>query len=271
MFPTAKCRSNIVDSEYVLVRQLVPTGASPATPRVITESEEKVKTGPPQALQGEPGFAKLKSLSGSLAVMGSPQRAKGGSSLPPQLNNTMTVHNKIRYFVGTTSSPVSCSVQDMLGALGGTCTVANSLFKPWSSSFKIESLTCYPSTASTAPNENFCALWWNAGPSFQQRDVEESKDVPQGVTATGAVVFRPPKSTLAGDWLACTAAGTTNLFTMFVSAGSIIDLHVSHTLSNQFIPATMSIGVGVLGTIYYLALDGPLSNTIVPAHLPTTH
>jgi hypothetical protein len=250
-FPQATTKSDI-QSDYVVTDQ---KGDTSTLCKVLPESKSQMFLGS-SSLQGK--------------ATGVPASERCGS-LPPQLNNTVALTHRYRYFVATTAAPVSVSVQDMLGALGGICSVGNSLLKPWSSSFKIHSVTAYPSTAAAAPNENFCALWWNAGPSFQQKDVEESKDIPQGVTMTAPVRFIPPPKTLAGDWLACTATGTTNIFSMFVSAGSIIDLHVSYTLSNQFIPATMSIATGVLGTIYYLALDGPTSNTVVPAHLPTTH
>jgi hypothetical protein len=266
----------VIDSEEFVVVRRGATAPAPSTPSKFDESEVKVIAEPLSALREESVVSKKHKYLGSsmLAAQATGLPKVNGRSpgcLPPQLNNSVALTHVFRYFVATTAAPVSVSVQDMLGALGGICSVGNSLLKPWSSSFRIHSVTAYPSTAAAAPNENFCALWWNAGPSFQQKDVEESKDVPQGVTMTAPVRFTPPGKTLAGDWLACTATGSTNLFSMFVSAGSIIDLHVSFTLSNQFIPATMTIGTGTLGTIYYLALDGPSSNTIVPAHLPTTH
>jgi hypothetical protein len=197
-------------------------------------------------------------------------KLKGVSSLPPTLDNTIKCMHVFRYFVATASVPVSVSVNDMLGALGGVCTVTNSAFKPWASSFRLKAVVAFPSGSSSS-TDNFAQLSWNSGLLPQQRDQLKTQDIPQGISVTKPVVFKPPKLTLAGDWVACTASVTANLFTIFADAGSIIDLHVDFTLSNTFIPGTISIGTGVLNSVYYLPLDGPGSNTIVQAHLPTTH
>jgi hypothetical protein len=193
-----------------------------------------------------------------------------GLILPPVLDNTVKGSHCYRYFVASAASPVSVSVEDVLGALGGICTVANSLLKPIMSSFKIRKVVAYPSS-STSSTDNFCQFSWNSGLLPQQVDSLMTQDIPEGVSSSKPVVFVPPAKTLASDWVACTATVTANLFTIFADAGSIIDLHVDYTISNAFIPATISIATGTLGTMYYLPLDGHASNTIVQAHLPTTH
>jgi hypothetical protein len=75
---------------------------------------------------------------------------------------------------------------------------------------------------------------------------------------------------LCGDWVAATATGTLNLFSLSCSTDSIIDVEVEYTLSNQIQAASITIATGVLGSIYYLPLDGAASHVYNPLHLPTT-
>lgn len=187
-----------------------------------------------------------------------------GLSLPPRLEATVNVQDSHFRFEAASSSTVSASFNDIFGALGGIVVVANSNFKPWASSYRIKSITAWPPSGSSA------SLSWNIGTSGQQRDQETCQDVPTGVTSTKPIVFRPPKHTLAGDWVLGTASNT-NHFTMIVTAGTIIDLHVQFTLSNQVQAGSLSISTGTLGLVYYLPLDGAGSNIIQQIHLPTTH
>jgi len=200
---------------------------------------------------------------GSMAGAGT----KHESSLPPQINNTLIVHSRIRYVAGS-SSTVSVSAQDLVGAFGGVCTVANSVFKPWASSMRIKKIIAWPSGGSAA-GETDASMWWNSGISGANRDEEKSSDIPQGITNTRAVVFKPPAKSLACDWFAG-SVGTTNIFSLQCSTGTILDIHCDYTLANQFTSGTSAIATGTLGGIYYLPLDGPSSHTYFPVHLPTT-
>jgi hypothetical protein len=54
--------------------------------------------------------------------------------------------------------------------------------------------------------------------------------------------------------------------------GAVIDLAVEFTLGNQFgVSAIAGIATVAVGTIYYLALDGPSNNHLAPIGVPTTH
>jgi len=54
------------------------------------------------------------------------------------------------------------------------------------------------------------------------------------------------------------------------AAGSIVDFEVESRLSNQFGLTPITVSVGVLNKVYYLALDGPSSNIFRPVGLPST-
>jgi len=210
---------------------------------------------------------------GLTGTRGQKKTKKGGPlSLPPMINNTITIHHtKLRYFMASGGgSTVSVSIADMLGALGGICTVTNSVFKPWAGSFRIKRIRMWNGINSSGADESQCVLSWNSGTAGMQRDELKSEDVPQGATTTGMCEFKPPAKSLAGDWV-CSTATASNLFSFSGSQGTIIDLEVAFTLSLAFVAATITITTGTLGGIYYLALDGAASNLVVPCHLPTTH
>jgi len=193
----------------------------------------------------------------------------GKMSLPPMIDNTINVTSTvIRYFISSSSAPVSCSTQDIFGALGGIAFTTTSV-RPWAGSYRIRKVCAWPALSTTA-GEPQVQLSWNGGLASQNRDEIKSVDIPRGNTTTGMVTFVPPKRALAGDWVSSTATTTTNLFTIEGAPGSVLDFHVSFTLSNAFLAAAITVGTATAGNPYYLALDGASSNTIIPAHLPTT-
>jgi len=270
-------RSNIVDSKYVLV----PKRHDPSPMDISADVESKEPKG---ALRPKPLHTVRNSVFGLAAPPSSrklvtnrkspsktKKRGKRGmgvsSSLPPQINNTLQVNAVIRYTTFDSLNPVSASIADIYGALGGVA-LTSTLFRPWASSFRIKKICAWPAQSASATD--YVSIFWNSLTGFT-KDEEKTKDLPEGITASGAVTLVPPKNSLAGDWMNGSITGTTNVFTIQASNGSILDLHISFTLSNQFQPANIVLTAGTGGTIYYLALDGAASNTIVPTHLPTAH
>jgi hypothetical protein len=259
MFTSKPKSAPVIDSEEFEVVRRAPRLTS--SPSDHFESKEKVAPHPVVSLKKSIGTARAVS-----ALSGSRSRSMGSASLPPQIDNTLVVRSRIRYVAGA-DSLVSVSAQDLAGALGGVCTVTNSVFKPWASSFRIRKIVAWPSQSTTLLNA--AAISWNSGIAGANRDSERSADIPEGITITEKVDFKPPPKSLASDWFAA-SVGTTNIFTMTCNEGSILDLHVDFTLSNQFSAGTSTIATGVLGSIYYLPLDGASSHQYFPVHLPTT-
>jgi len=109
-------------------------------------------------------------------------------------------------------------------------------------------------------------LFWEAGTTGQVPDALDDRSVPEGTTVTGSITFVPPPSSLASQWLSSAA----NVFAVSAPVGSVLDLDVQYTNSNVFGLAAATVVSGTLGSIYYLALDGPSSNSYVPRGLPTT-
>jgi hypothetical protein len=206
-----------------------------------------------------------RSLKGMLKS--SPSRL--GASLPPVMNASQVVKGRFR-FTSLSSTLVSVSIADVLGACGGTCSVTNSTFKPWASSFRIKEVRMYPGV-NPGVGVSYNSVAWNSGISGVAQDQERIDDLPSGITVTHALSFKPPEKSLASDWISCLATGTTNLFAMQSQNGTLVDFHVDFTLSNQFQAASITISTGTLGAIYYLPLDGAASAEYPNTHLPSTH
>lgn len=190
-------------------------------------------------------------------------------SLPPVMNMSQVVRGRFR-FTSLSNTLVSVSIADILGACGGTCSVTNSTFRPWASSFRIKEIRMYPGV-NPGVGVSYNSVAWNSGISGVAQDQERVDDLPSGITVSHALSFKPPAKSLASDWISCLATTTTNLFAMQSQNGTIVDFHVDYTLSNQFQAGSITISTGVLGSIYYLPLDGAASAEYPNTHLPSTH
>jgi hypothetical protein len=202
----------------------------------------------------------------------SPLRLRGpksGMSLPPEFQAVMTQHHKF-YFLVEVAGVTSVSINDryIRGACGGICTVANSKVQPWAGSIRINSITCWLPVVSGSTASADC-YWVSTGTEFIKDD-EKFRLIPEGVTVTGPMRFTPPPRSLAGDWIS-DAGAATNLLGLVAPNGTVVCLDVSFTLANNIVAVNQTVASGTLGAVYYLALDGPTSNTLVPQGVPTTH
>jgi len=187
------------------------------------------------------------------------------SGLPKQLNTTPQLSHCFRF---RSTAPVSAVITTKMVACacGGIATVANNTFTAWASSYKIKKLVVWAPSSTTSVSLTDVA--WYTGTSGQSKDQTATNSVPLGITNSSVSTFLPPPKSLCGDWIL--SSQTANLFEVILDKGCVIDLHVDYTLSNVISPVAQAVAVAVLGTVYYLALDGPISNLLVPVSLPTT-
>jgi len=154
------------------------------------------------------------------------------------------------------------AILSSLGVVGTSSTTVTQ----WATSFKILSVTVWPSGSSSSFTN--ARLDWLSGTSGQVPDESKDRSIPEGITMTGALVFKPPRQSLASFWLDNLADPL--LFSISCAVGSIVDLRVSFRLSNVLVANVRAVTSAVPGTVYYLALDGPASNVYTPVGLPTT-
>jgi len=148
--------------------------------------------------------------------------------------------------------------------MGSICTVANSKVQPWTSSIRLVKVTVWPAPSASAASAT--ELYWSNGTSAQIPDEARITTIPEGISVTRALTFKPPAMSLAADWLVVPAT----IFTISSPVGSVVDVTIQSRLSNIFEVANITIVTGTLGTVYYLALDGPATNKYLPQGLPTT-
>jgi len=229
---------------------------------VVLKAPRLVRTESKFELKSEPE-AKLDAPSVRMKKMGLGDGGVG-ASLPPSIQITPKLRHTFRFYQ-TVGGHTAVTSNSVLAALGGVCYVANSLVKPMASSFKINKVTIYP-----APNlsgTSACNIAWALATGTQIRDEEKDRTLPDGLTVSAPVSSKPPRGSLAAMW----QAGSTNsLFFTDALIGSVLDLDISFTLSNQFLTAGQSVVTGTLGVIYYLYLDGSTSHNWIPVGVPST-
>jgi hypothetical protein len=187
-------------------------------------------------------------------------------NLPPAINLTHTVSTILRYQVST-GNYYTISVANIASALGTTGTSSTTV-QPWCSSFRIKRVRIYPSSSGSV--DEYAGLSWTQGLTGFVKDTQMNKEIPIGMTVPSSVSFTPPAKSLASDWISSTNSG--NIFRLHVGTGDIIDLSIVYTLQSGVLTpfASQTVSASGIGDIFYLALDGPSSNNIVPVQLSTT-
>jgi hypothetical protein len=258
--------------DFVLVRRVDASGrfgSLPASAAVQAKSERDETS----RLVGIPptpvSLRESKEASVARGMKGSFTRGKGmqaALTLPPRIQLSPSLSHVYR-FRSTNANAANITVANILGALGGICTVVNSKITTWSGSFKILKVTVWPSASASAPT--VATLDWQSGQSGQVPDQSLDEAIPEGISVTKGLSFTPPAKSLCGDWINSSDASAI-LLSLATSVGSIVDFHVVYRLTNVFGGVQETVVSAVLGVVYYLALDGPSSNTYQPIGLLTT-
>jgi len=173
-------------------------------------------------------------------------------------------------FLATAGGGYTVSAANVLGAIGGIIDVVNGALICWAGSFKIIEITLYESAQSVASVSSGIVFIGSGNLGYNKDDYWTNTTIPYDRPTV--VRRRPPPKSLVGEWISTGVASLTNsLFTIDCSIGSTVDLVVDFTLLNLASAASVTVATGTLGGTYYLALDGPGSNKLVPVGLPTTH
>jgi len=189
--------------------------------------------------------------------------------LPPPISTTPTLGHVYRYTCATTGS-YAITVVDLIGAGGMICHVVNSSAICVMEAVKVHRVTIW-SALSTSSSFTPGVVWGLMGQDFAP-DNEKSVVVPQGSTNVKPVSSTPPKGGLVlGNWLNNNGSAQVVFTLVNVSAGSVVDVHLSFEQLNNNSAVAVSVTATALGTNFYPALDGPASNKLIPTGLPTSH
>jgi hypothetical protein len=258
-------KSQAPQGHFVFVEHpLPPVAGLGSVPLLRTDSPVDEKALPSVATL----FGHKRDFGAVPIAKGHGSKLRKGMSLPPMLEVVPSLTKTYRFRASSALSGVGIGVGGILGALGGITTVVNSKVTAWASSFKINHFHIW--LPAVAGLDNVFIDWAPAGSAGFVKDEAKIFTVPDGITVTNVLEFRPPAKTLASYWNNATVSLGTLLAGITAPAGTIVDLNVSYTLSNVTAPIQQTVTAAVLGSVYYLALDGAGSNKLVPLGVPTT-
>jgi len=193
-------------------------------------------------------------------------RSGNSSNRPPQLSANIRLRHKFRFTASTAFNGPINSDEILLAA--GTMASTIALVNSFIASFKIRSVEVWSPPAAQGSFAT-CSLDWQGGLNSPNVEVSDTT-----VSVTSPAHFRtaPPARSLAGFWQQ--HATLTNMFTLNVPAGSIIDLDLDLIILDEDAnesQATRVVATAVIGTVYYLSLDSAGGgHTINPVSLTTT-
>lgn len=185
------------------------------------------------------------------------------ATVPQISSNVMKSH--VFRFVATSAFSGNITQTQIGGASGTIATVTNSTVAYINETFKVRRLRIWTPPASQGAAAT-CSINWIGG-SFAPN--KEISDTSVSVAVPAHVDSRPPPNSSGAFWQ--NMAGSTAIFTLVCPAGSIIDLHIDYIEGDDEGVNSAAVAAAVLGHTYYLALDGPASNLLVPVSLTTTH
>jgi hypothetical protein len=192
---------------------------------------------------------------------GTPRRR---SAIVPQISSNVVKSHVFR-FTATSAFNGNIRQEDVGGALGTIATVVNSTVTYINETFKVRRIRIWTPPASQGASAT-CSVNWIGG-SFAAN--KEISDTSVSVSVPAHIDCKPPPQSSASFWQ--NVASSTALFTLACPSGSIVDLHVSYIEGDDESVNSAAVATAVLGHTYYLALDGPSTNLLVPVSLTTTH
>jgi len=178
------------------------------------------------------------------------------------------VNHTYRFRFSAALSQEAVGLGGLLGAMGTIGRTVNATVANIFSSCKVNSVTLWP-PATSAALDGITLDWLGAAGYLPDEGWDVT--IPDGITMTRAMRVIPPRNSLASDWLnSGTIALGTTIFTLTGPEGTILDLNISGRMANVVGCSNFAVAVGVVGTMYYLALDGPSQNKVQPVGIPST-
>jgi hypothetical protein len=192
--------------------------------------------------------------------------AKRSRNKPPAHVSNLKMTHTFR-FVATGAENPTITSTNIIGALGCMTSVANNTVTPICESFRIKSLSAWAPPPSQGASATVSVEWLGTS----QSPAYEVSDTSNSVTSPAFIHSKPPKESNAAFWQSPYLTSV-SMFLPIFPAGTIIDLEVELIIKDEASDTfTITVATAVLNTMYYLALDGPSSNNLVPQSLTTTH
>lgn len=182
---------------------------------------------------------------------------------PVQFESNIRTHHRYR-FVATAGATVSITDTALLGAAGTMCTTVNAFVQSFFQSVRIKRVDVWSAPSAQGANSTCSVEWFGFGNS---PNIENS-DTSLSVAKNAHVSCKPPANSLAAFWQKATG---TNLFTLTFGTNAIVDVILDLIQSDEeTVPTAIVVATGVVGHVYYLALDNATGHNLVPVSLNTT-
>lgn len=200
------------------------------------------------------------------------KQRSGGKAQIPRIQLSPLCHHVFRFF-SNAGSTKAITYGMVFGAIGGIGVVTNSSLRCWAGSFKVNRVIFYTPAGGAASGSNGANVYvaWHCDATNQGPDFVWDQTTPGGITESFTVVSRPPSKSTAGFWInSASQYLATDLFTMSISQGTILDLDVSFTLADNLQGPARTVSTAAIGNQYYLPLDHGNGDDLQPIGLPTT-
>jgi len=189
---------------------------------------------------------------------------RSAATNPPQLSSNVVKNHTFR-FLAADDFTGSITNSNIGGALGTICTVALTTCTLINESFKVKNVSMW-SPPSMQGDATTVSINW-IGSSFAPN--KEYSDTSVSVSRPAQIHCKPPPLSSASFWQS--AGSGTGLFNLVAPKGTVIDINLTIVEGDDEENFAATTVAAVLGNTYYLALDGPVTNLLVPVSLATTN
>ncbi len=179
---------------------------------------------------------------------------------PPRLPS-VTQFTRTYRFNCTGNLGVTVTSSNLVGVAGAMCTTTNSTLTFIAFAAKVHSIQVWAPASTNGVMVQIEVQWY----TMNQGPAREIENVSMSTARPGYLRTKPQ----VGEWgFQRFSAGATPVFGIACPTGSVIDIRMTHWLSDLAgANTTQSCTVATLGELYYPALDGT-TKTAVPVGLP---
>jgi len=190
----------------------------------------------------------------------------------PKNLQTSPVHSTTFRAQCTADTVTNVAVRDLFKIPGMICYVVNANYATIAASVRIRCIRVYPGSDDAAIKALICTVNWSSTSTFT-RDSEVDATAPYGYSAGQCLEFRPPRESDSSRWYNSGSSMGQNIATVSVENGSVVEIDLDYTLSNNYgnlLTPALS-GVATLGALYYGYFDGSSNHALPQLGRPTNY
>lgn len=187
---------------------------------------------------------------------------------PPKYSPTITVTKRWRFKASSASTTDEITF-NQLGNLWVMATGTTAAYQICNF-VKIHSVEIWAPALNTVATMPSCTVEFPATTAGSYGSSKRVSDTSTSMTVPAYVKAIPNRFSQVAQWQPV-AAGAIAAFNLTYTAQSTIDVCLSHRVRDETGVLTVALaGAATVGQVYYLALDGPAANLLVPdIGLPT--